>query len=302
MKQKFLYAAMLLFIGAGFTSCSDDDDSPVDNRIIVNLGFENAGIEHAGPTSYGANLYYGYAGKQFTEAEFQVTGDTNLHIGVNQSIWTEEIDFYGGGLAVSSWNIRSNPADQTNSAWWYSYENQCSVYNVKSVDGANNGAGAAGSNTFLVAFGYSDPNSMSSCSKMYFTNKAEFELVSVELCNTSYCYGTMMNKNPYGSTPDKNLKEAEGWFKVEFYGYDSEGNATNGGKPVEFYLADYRPLSATATEAIDSWTECDLSALGKVNAVEVNFKGSDAGLYGLNTPAYVCLDNLKVNVTPVATL
>lgn len=300
MKIDFRHIAMVLALGACFTSCSDDDDNPVDDRIIVKLGFENSGIEHAGPTSYGANLYYGYTGKQFTEAEFAVSGTTALHIGVNKSVWTDEIDFYGGGIAVSSWNIRSNPADQTNNSWWYSYENQCSVYNVESVDGKNNGAGAAGSNSFLIAFGYCDNNSMSECSRMYFTNKAEYPLRSVSLCNTSYTYGTMMNKNPYGSTPDKNLKEAEGWFKVEFFGFDANGNPTNNGNPVEFYLADYRPLSATYTEAIDKWTACDLSALGKVNSVSINFKGSDTGAYGLNTPAYVCLDNLEVDVTPAS--
>ena len=298
MKFDFRHAAMLLALGACFTSCSDDDDvTPADNRIIVTLGFENSGVLHAGPTSYGANLYYGYTeGTQFTGADFPVTGETSLHIGVNESIWTGEIDFYGGGMAVSGWNYRSNPADQTIADWWYSYQNQCSVYNIDSRDGANNGAGAGGSNFFLLAFGYSDNNSMSACSTMHFTKKAEYELVSVALCNSSYVYGTMTNGNPYGSTPDKNLEEAEGWFKVEFYGYDAAGNKTNGGNPVEFYLADYRPLSSTYTKAIDTWTECDLSALGKVNKVEINFKGSDVGDYGLNTPAYVCLDNLKVNI------
>lgn len=302
MKIDFRHAAMLLALGACFTSCSDDDDDVIkDNTIIVNVGFENSGAEYAGPTSYGANLYFGYDGKQFTEAEFPVTEKNSLHISVNRSKWTDEIDFYGGGMALSSWNIRSNPASESAADWWYSYKNQCSVYNVASVDGANNGAGAGGSNTFVLAFGYKDDNSMSACSTMYFSNKAEYELMSIELCNSCYTYGVMMNGNPYGSTPDKNLKEAQGWFKAEIYGFDAEGNPTNGGKPVEFYLADYRPLSATATEAIDHWTTCDLTALGKVNSVEINFKGSDTGAYGLNTPSYVCLDNLKVNVTPEAT-
>lgn len=294
MKKQLIYSAVALTMGFGFVSCSDDD-GPESPRL-VEIGFEGGNNILAGPTSYGANLYYGYDGTQFTEAEFPVTEDVRLHIGINESIWTEEIDFYGGGMALSQWNIRSNPADQSAADWWYSYNNQCSVYNLQSVDGANTKAGAGGSDTFVIATGYSDPNSMSSCSRMYFTGNAELQVVGIDVCNSSYAYGVLMNGNPYGNDPGKNIQEAEGWFKVEFYGFDSEGNPTNGGAPVEFYLCDYRPGSATYTETISKWTNCDLSALGKVNAVEVNFKGSDTGLYGLNTPAYVCLDNFTVSV------
>ena len=294
MKKQLIYSAVALTMGFGFVSCSDDD-GPESPRL-VEIGFEGGNNILAGPTSYGANLYYGYDGTQFTEAEFPVTEDVRLHIGINESIWTDEIDFYGGGMALSQWNIRSNPADQSAADWWYSYNNQCSVYNLQSVDGANTKAGAGGSDTFVIATGYSDPNSMSSCSRMYFTGNAELQVVGIDVCNSSYAYGVLMNGNPYGNDPGKNIQEAEGWFKVEFYGFDSEGNPTNGGAPVEFYLCDYRPGSATYTETISKWTNCDLSALGKVNAVEVNFKGSDTGLYGLNTPAYVCLDNFTVSV------
>ncbi|MDE6100420.1 MAG: DUF4465 domain-containing protein [Paramuribaculum sp.] len=294
MKKQLIYSAVVLAMGFGFVSCSDDD-GPESPRL-VEIGFEGGNNILAGSTSYGANLYYGYDGTQFTEAEFPVTEDVRLHIGINESIWTDEIDFYGGGMALSQWNIRSNPADQSAADWWYSYNNQCSVYNLQSVDGANTKAGAGGSDTFVIATGYSDPNSMSSCSRMYFTGNAELQVVGIDVCNSSYAYGVLMNGNPYGNDPGKNIQEAEGWFKVEFYGFDSEGNPTNGGAPVEFYLCDYRPGSATYTETISKWTNCDLSALGKVNAVEVNFKGSDTGLYGLNTPAYVCLDNFTVSV------
>lgn len=289
---KFRHAAMLLALGSCVASCSEDDSTPAAQ--IITIDFETPGTILAGPTSYGANLYDGYKGTQYTEAEFPVSDGVKLHIGVNVSSWTGTIDFYGGGMALSQWNYMSNTPELSNPGWWCSYENQCSVYNTKSIDGANHGAGADGSNTFAVSFGYSGPNSSSNCSRMYFTNKTEYQLRSIEVCNTAYVYGTMANGNPFGNTPDKNLEEAEGWFMVEFYGYDAAGNPTNGGKPVEFYLADYRKDSPTRTKAIDKWTTCSLQELGNVNAIEVNFKGSDTGTFGLNTPSYVCLDNLRI--------
>lgn len=292
--KKILYLAAALAVGFSMASCSDDND----DRSFVTVTFENTGIELAGPTSYGANLYENYSGRKFTEGTIDLTGTVKLHFGINESLFDDEINLYNGGMALSQWNLRSNPADESNASWWYSYQNQCSVYNTASVDGANKGAGAGGSNTFVICNGYSDNNSMSSCSRMSLTGNAELYVVSLDVCNSSYTWGTMMNKNPYGSTPEQNLQEAKGWFKVEFYGYDGQGNPTNGGKPVEFYLADYRDGSATATPAISTWRAVDLSALGKVNAIEINFKGSDTGLYGLNTPAYCCIDNVTFETTP----
>lgn len=292
--KKIMYLAAALTVGFAMTSCSDDDD----DRSFVTVTFENTGIELAGPTSYGANLYESYSGKKFTEGTIVLTGSTKLHFGINESLFNDEINLYNGGMALSQWNYRSNPVGESNSDWWYSYQNQCSVYNTASVDGANQGAGAGGSNTFAICNGYTDNNSMSSCSRMNLTGGAELYVTSLDVCNSSYTWGTMMNKNPLGSTPDQNLQEAKGWFKVEFYGYDAQGNPTNGGKPVEFYLADYRDGSTTATPAVSTWRTVDLTALGKVNAIEINFKGSDTGDYGLNTPAYCCIDNVTFETTP----
>lgn len=294
MKIDFRHLAMILALGACFTSCSDDDS---DDRTFVTVTFENTGAILAGPTSYGANLYYGFDGTQYSGASIPVTGNVKLEFGLNVSSWTNEKDFYGGGMVLSNWNLRSNPAGQDKEDWWYTYENQCSVYNLGSADGANKGAGAGSSNTFAVAFGYDGPQSSNAAARFSFTGNAEFPLASIEVCNTSYTYGVLMNGNPFGNTPDKNIIEAKGWFRVEFYGFDAQGNPTNGGKPVELYLADGR--SSASAVVVDRWTVCDLSPLGKVNTVKVSFNGSDTGEWGLNTPTYVALDNLVIETTPV---
>ncbi len=48
---------------------------------------------------------------------------------------------------------------------------------------------------------------------------------------------------------------------------------------------------AENTNYIKEWTYVDLSELGQVNEVVFSMEGSDSGEYGLNTPAYFCLDN-----------
>ncbi len=48
---------------------------------------------------------------------------------------------------------------------------------------------------------------------------------------------------------------------------------------------------AKDSKYIKDWTYVDLSSLGQVNEVMFYMSGSDSGEYGLNTPAYFCLDN-----------
>ncbi len=294
MKLSLSYAALVVMLGAFITSCSDNDFEETDKYVMVT--FENTGAILAGPTSYGANLYYGYDGSQYSGATIQITDDVAMQFGLNVSSWTGERDFYGGGLILSNWNYRSDLPAGSQDGWWYSYLNQCSVYNTASTDGANMGAGADGSNTFAIAFGYDGPQSSNGAARFNFTGKAEFLLSSIQVCNTSYTYGVMANGNPFGNNPNLNLIEAGGWFKVEFYGFDANGNATNGGQPVELYLADGREATATLSNIISRWTTCDLTPLGRVNSVKISFSGSDTGEWGLNTPTYVALDNLIINV------
>ena len=250
----------------------------------------------AGPTSYGENLYDG-----------SILGWTDPTIG----FWTEfntvggVTAFYCGGIAPSNWSIRSNGTTHTQD-WWYSYQNQCSVYNTDVADGASN-AGHSGSN-FGIVYGYLDQYNSTYMAMPEFTFvDEEYNLVNrniqyMYVCNSAYTYGVIIHGNYWDDGEDdgwtgsaQSLVTSKGWFKVLAYGYKADGSATNGGNPVEFYLADYRDNSSTATPAIEKWTKWDLSALGSVARIKFNFVGSDNSQYGLNTPAYVCIDDITFN-------
>lgn len=62
----------------------------------------------------------------------------------------------------------------------------------------------------------------------------------------------------------------------------------NNGKKVEFYPVDYR----SGKTIVDKWTWLDLSSLGAVKTLTFTFDGTDKGSYGLNTPSYVCIDDV----------
>ena len=54
---------------------------------------------------------------------------------------------------------------------------------------------------------------------------------------------------------------------------------------VDFYLAKDGKI-------LKDWTYCDLSSLGEVTKLTFALSSTDNGDYGMNTPAYFCIDEL----------
>ncbi len=307
MKKFFSFQTMFAIaaISMSISSCSNEDDNfyanlngeGVNTRTEISgdttiIDFENAAsILLAGPTSYGENLYANYSGSKFLSWTDNFSGFT---CGIN--ILNGGQNYYNGGIAISNWNIMSNPSGKSGD-WWYSYLNQCSVYNSASTDGSNENAGHDSSNNFGVMYGYSDAYNTSYMSnpEFHFEAGEEVTIKRMYVCNSSYLYGVMKYGNQFGIYGSAvSLEQAKGYFKVLAYGFDASGQATNGGQPVEKYLADYRDGSSTSTSISTTWSAWDLSALGSVNKVKFNFVGSDSGAYGLNTPAYLCIDDIYI--------
>lgn len=68
---------------------------------------------------------------------------------------------------------------------------------------------------------------------------------------------------------------------------------------VEVPLASY---SNGRLNAATGWSYVDLTPLGAVNELYFTVDGTDKGAYGLNTPAYFCLDKLQVRTAPNASV
>lgn len=61
---------------------------------------------------------------------------------------------------------------------------------------------------------------------------------------------------------------------------------------IDFYLADYRFLDNTKDYIVDTWEWVDISELGSVDSLTFRLSSSDTGIFGMNTPAYFCIDNV----------
>lgn len=61
---------------------------------------------------------------------------------------------------------------------------------------------------------------------------------------------------------------------------------------VNFYLADYRFEDNSLDYIVDDWTYVDLSPLGNADSLQFTMSSTDNGMFGMNTPAYFCIDDL----------
>jgi hypothetical protein len=148
------------------------------------------------------------------------------------------------------------------------YTNELSVY-------ANGGASG---NNFGV-FYYSAYGSTAYCS---FANNAEYKVKELKVNNNTYTYLSMKN----GDAVCKKFVSGD-WFKLTVLGYNSSGVKTDS---VDYYLADFRNGKSYICS---NWTSVNLEKLGKINKMTFKFSSSDNGDYGMNTPSYVCVDDIK---------
>ena len=255
------------------------------------ITFEGIGSSYmAGNTSYGDNAYSTWGGTQIAP---YVHSPSNLKFAIKGAGGVNPVEFYNGGFVVSNWNYKTNIPGQSGD-WWYSYLNQCSVFS--GTHGANDG-GYGGSSNFAVMFGYVDffNSTYATRPTLNFTSGSGV-IEGMQICLSSYTYGVIQNGNQFGehgvAVPLSDVDEGTGYLKLLAYGFD--GNApTNNGDPVEIFLAKYNNYLPVVSPLIN-WTYFDLSALGNVTRVEFNFDGNYSGTYGLNTPAYICIDNVEV--------
>lgn len=139
--------------------------------------------------------------------------------------------------------------------------------------------GGSGSTTYAVA--YADGAAV--------TLPVPATVAGFMIANTTYAALTMLDGDPYGfSLP----LGPGGWFRVTASG--SLGGAATG--TAEYYLADLRGGSTPGVLA--TWDWFDLSPLGTVDTISFTFAGSDAGVFGLNTPAYFAMDDLTFAPVP----
>lgn len=146
------------------------------------------------------------------------------------------------------------------------------------------------SSQYVVAYGSSN--------KVFLTGAAIGQPVKgFYATNSTYAFNSMKDGDSFarkfgdsgtvkGSHPD--------WFLLTIYGYSGGAKKADS---VNFYLADFRSADSTKDYILKTWEWVDLQPLGKVDSLEFKLTSSDVGQWGMNTPAYFCMDNFTTDET-----
>lgn len=80
-------------------------------------------------------------------------------------------------------------------------------------------------------------------------------------------------------------------------GLDGSGSDTGA---VTLDLADFTFADNSQDFIVDTWqVNEDLSALGNAQSVSLSFESSDVGAFGINTPQFLFVDNLRYSITAI---
>ena len=112
---------------------------------------------------------------------------------------------------------------------------------------------------------------------------------TIALCNTTYAYLSMQDGDAFAKKFGGESGDDPDYFLVRIVGIATGARVDS----LDFYLADYRFEDNSEDYLVKDWTEVDLSGFGEITSLEFSLYSSDMGNWGMNTPAYFCIDNLN---------
>lgn len=205
----------------------------------------------------------------------------NLEL-LEESYWNGDDE--SGGFASGGVRFKNN----YNTEWqfWdgFAYSNITDTQ-TGGMDGQYNaipGIGQGDSATYGVAYvGWLEPPTM--------TLSTAQILQGLYVTNNNYAYYTLLNGSPFSKAFGGPTGDDADWLMLTVTGKDATGDTT--GK-VDFYLADFRSADKSEDYIVDSWQFVDLTPLGEVKSLQFTLASSDTGAFGMNTPAYFCVDTV----------
>lgn len=64
---------------------------------------------------------------------------------------------------------------------------------------------------------------------------------------------------------------------------------------IDVFLADYRFSNSSKDFILEDWKYIDLSILGEIDSLVLSLTSSDVGIFGMNTPSYVAVDQISTD-------
>ena len=144
--------------------------------------------------------------------------------------------------------------------------------------------GGAGDENFMLGY-------ISSYSGTTYIKLATAQTVTaISVTNSTYTHHSMRDGDAYAKQFGGDTGDDPDYFLLSVKGYNAGVYTDSTG----FYLADYRFVDNTQDYILDSWETMTLSSLGTIDSLVFELTSTDNGTWGMNTPAYFCMDDLML--------
>ncbi len=142
-------------------------------------------------------------------------------------------------------------------------------------------SGFDGSTTYAVGFGNNG---------LKLSSNVEGNIVEgLYITNNTYAFNSMRDGDAFAKRFGGESGNDKDFFKIVVKGF-LKGQLSP--DSVEFFLADFRFDDNSKDYIINTWQYLDLTSLGSVDSLSFKFASSDVGDFGINTPLYICIDQI----------
>ncbi|TWT75416.1 DUF4465 domain-containing protein [Allorhodopirellula solitaria] len=143
------------------------------------------------------------------------------------------------------------------------------------------GGGADGSSTYAIAYAGS-PAVVS-------RENTTANFSTIDVTNTTYTGLSMRDGDDFAKKFGGESGDDPDFLLLTIDGLDENGESIG---EVQVYLADYRFENNDLDYILEDWTTIDVGGIGHAETLSMQLTSSDNGDFGMNTPAYLAVDNV----------
>jgi hypothetical protein len=192
------------------------------------------------------------------------------------------LDSIQGGLDILGFNFENIYLFDDYYKYWYFSKGFAlsDVVNVDSVGFNNLYASYAGSGAFT------SKNYLLTTNNAGVKLPSTSQLVSITITNSTYAALSMKNGDGFAK---KFTGKDKDFFKVWIKGYNT-GKVKDS---MEVYLANFQYADSSQNFIQKEWKTVDISKFKGVDSLNFQLESSDNGQWGINTPGYFVIDDIK---------
>jgi hypothetical protein len=117
-------------------------------------------------------------------------------------------------------------------------------------------------------------------------------MIGMFVANSTYSYLSMRDGDSFAKKFGGELGTDPDYFLLTIKKYS--GGAIDDDS-LNIFLADYRSPDPHKDYILQDWKYVDLTILGQVDSLILTLRSSDNGIFGMNTPAYVAIDQVSTD-------